>query len=216
MEYAQITTNFKKLDVEKLRVSVKRIQRDLRLIPDLLPREYHPVKVTKPTGCDIPSGLPPNYNDYYEESYTDRFLCKKWNEYRTLMLITGDFLMRTGRFLYRGTSRPNVRETTALTRRIKEAVNGICASVAHYYDSSDTNSTRREEAEANSARMHTTIKTLDALNLMWPLHCAISTEFDATEAQQSWMKGVLNVHWLQHANTNAVALADASIQAFLF
>ncbi|RAO70193.1 uncharacterized protein BHQ10_006205 [Talaromyces amestolkiae] len=124
VEDAQNTTSFKKLEVEKLRVSVKRIQRDLHLIPNLLPKEFHPVKIPQITGCDIPSGLPPTYIGYYAESYIDSFLCTKWNEYRALMLIIGDFLLRTGRFLYSGTTRPNVRESTALTRTIREAVEG--------------------------------------------------------------------------------------------
>lgn len=209
---AQNTTTFKKLDVEKLRVSVKCIQRDLRLIPDLLPKDYHPVKVTKSTGCDIPSDLPPTYTGYYEESYRDSFLCTKWNEYRTLILITGDFLLRASRFLYAGTSRPNVRETTGLTRMMKEAADGICASVAYYYDFSETNSTRREETEADSAWTHTTMKTLDALNLMWPLHCAIATESGANEAQRSWMKRVLMYIGCDMRIFKAVALADVSTQ----
>jgi hypothetical protein len=207
-----ITTNFKNLDVEKLRVSVRRIQRDLRLIPDLLPREYHPVKVTKSTGCDIPSDLPLTYTGYYEESYTDSFLCTKWNEYRTLILITGDFLLRTGRFLYAGTSRPNVRETTGLTRMTKEAGDGICVSVAYYYDSSVTKSTGREETEADSAWMHSTMKTLDTLNLMWPLHCAMTIGSGATEAQRSWMKGVLMYVGCDMRIPKAVALVDVCTQ----
>lgn len=204
------STKFKKLDVEKLRVSVKRIQRDLHLISDLLPKEYHPVKITKATGCDIPSGLPPTYIGYHAESYPDNFLCTKWNEYRTLVLITGDFLLKAGRFLYSGTSRPNARESIALARMMKEAVDGICASVAYYHDSSKTNSATRGETDAGSAWMYTTMKTLDALNLMWPLHCAIATDSGATKAQQQWMKEVLMYMGFNMRIPKAVALADTS------
>lgn len=209
-------TTFKKLDVEKLRVSVKRIQRDLRLIPDLLQREYHPVKVTKATGCDISSGLPPTYTGYHEESYTDSFLCMKWNEYRTLILITGDFLLRTGRFLYAGTSRPNARETTTLNRMMKLAADRICASVAYYINYSQKSSTTREEPDPDGAGMHTTMKTLNALNLMWPLHCAIATESGTTEAQREWMKGALMYIGWNMRIPKAVALADTSIEAFTY
>ncbi|KAF3397391.1 hypothetical protein DPV78_007566 [Talaromyces pinophilus] len=211
------TTTFKKLDVEKLRVSVKRIQRDLRLIPDLLPREYHPVKVTKATGCDISSGLPPTYTGYHEESYTDSFLCMKWNEYRTLILITGDFLLRTGSFLYAGTSRPNVKETTGLIRMMKEAADGICASVAYYMNLSQKTITKREKEDFNGAWMNTaSMQTLDALNLMWPVHCAISTESGATVAQREWMKGALMYIGCNMRIPKAVALADTSIGAFTY
>lgn len=210
-------TTFKKLDVEKHRVSVKRIQRDLRLIPDLLPKEYHPVSVTKMTGCDPASDLPPAYTGYYEELHPDKFLCTKWNEYRTLILVTGDFLLRSGRFLYSGTSRPNARETTTLNRMMKEAVDGICASVAYCYDDSKIKITEREEAEADSAWVHTTsMKTLDALNLMWPLHCAIAMESGATEAQRDWMKKVLVDMGCRMRIPKAVALADTSVHEFTY
>jgi hypothetical protein len=210
--FAQNTTTFKKLEVEKLRVSVKRIQRDLRLIPDLLPKEYHPTKMTKRVGCDSPSVLPPTFNGYYEESYSDSFLCTKWNEYRSLILITGDFLLRTGRFLYKGTSRPNARETTALNRMMKEAADGICASVAHYHDDSNLMITKREEAEAESTCIYTSIKTLDALNLMWPLHSAIATESGATEAQRDWMREVLLYLGCRMRIPKAIALAETHTQ----
>lgn len=218
VEDAQNTTPFKKLEVEKLRVSVKRIQRDLHLIPNLLPKEFHPVKIPQITGCAIPSGLPPTYIGYYAESYIDSFLCTKWNEYRALMLMIGDFLLRTGRFLYSGTTRPNVRESTALTRTIREAVEGICASVAYYHGSSKTSSAIRErgEIDADSAWMHPSMKTLDALSLMWPLHCAISTESGATKAQREWMKEVLIYIGWNMRIPKAMALAHTGVQELTY
>ncbi|EEA20960.1 hypothetical protein EYB25_008438 [Talaromyces marneffei] len=207
----------KKIDVEKLRVSVKRIQRDLRLITNLLPKKYHPVMIPKTTGCDIASGLPSTCNGYYGESYPDNFLCTRWNEYRTLILITGDFLLKTGRFLYAGTSRPNGRETTTLTRMMKEAIDGIYASVAYLYDDSKMRITGQKEADVDSAWINTSsMKTLDALNLMWPLHCAVAMEFGATKAQRDWMKKVLQYMGCKMRIPKAMSLADTPIQAFTY
>ncbi|EED20529.1 hypothetical protein TSTA_037490 [Talaromyces stipitatus ATCC 10500] len=95
IDYTRNMMSFKKLDVEKLRVSIKRMQRDLRLVNDLIPKKHHPVKINA-TGCHCPSDLPPSYNGYYEESYSDSLICTKWNEYRTLILRIGDFQLRTG------------------------------------------------------------------------------------------------------------------------
>lgn len=211
---AQLTMHFKKLDVEKVRVSVKRIQRGLCLFPDLIPKEYHPIRMINSIGCDFPTALSPTYIGYYEDSYPDTFLCTKWNEYRSLLLITGDFLLRTGRFLYAGMRRSNARETTGLARMMKEAADGICASVPSYCTKY---SARREEADVENAWKHTTpMKTLDALNLMWPVHCAIATESGATEAQRGWMKELLLFMGCNMRIPKAMALADTHMQAFTY
>jgi hypothetical protein len=65
-------TCFRKLDVEKLRVAVKQIQRELRLVRELVPKEYHPARVSKAhsswsSGLD----LPPFFDGYYEEIYSN-------------------------------------------------------------------------------------------------------------------------------------------------
>lgn len=247
--------SFKKLDVEKLRVSVKLIQRDLRIITELVPKEYRPVRMSTEAVYGSDSGLPSYYSGYYGESYSNGkfpanprtskkmylfakshlnlvadFVCAKWNEYRTMLLITCDFLLKAAQFLYSGTSRPNARESTMQSRMVKEAVDGICASVAFYYAQPQPRAVRSsgsqnpaillsEQGEGEneytnigkdySSYMAIPMTTMSALNLMWPLHCAIGVEYVTPEPQRDWMKHVLYYTGAQMRIPKAMALVSS-------
>ncbi|OKL57245.1 hypothetical protein UA08_07621 [Talaromyces atroroseus] len=208
--------------VEKLRVSVKQIQRDILLVRESVPKEYHPARVSKAhSSWSSASDLPPYYRGYYEEVYSNNLLCAKWNEYRTMLLITSDFMLRSGHFLYSGTSRSNTREATALSRTMEEAVDGICASVAYYYDYSRANNIKRVTiASPNDAGKRDLVPlsmtTMDALALTWSLHCAIAMRHVIAEDQRDWMKQVLYYTGSQMRIPKAMALASASAEGFSY
>jgi hypothetical protein len=101
---------------------------------------------------------------------------------------------------------------------MKEAVDGICASVAYYYDYSRTNITKSSTASlpkpiergsiAEQDSISLSMSTMDALALTWSLHCAIAMRHVVAEDQREWMAQVLHYAGSRMRIPKAMALVS--------
>lgn len=127
----------RKLDVQKLRVSLKQVHGDILLIPSKL----------RLFSSDSASALQ--------------------NEYRTIVIVAASLMIDSGIFIQSNESYNATREYAKLSRSIKEAVDGICASFAHLLsDKAESTASIMEVTKSSGAL------TIDALLAMWPLFSA--------------------------------------------
>ncbi|KAM0262595.1 hypothetical protein ACHAQJ_001640 [Trichoderma viride] len=170
----------RKLDMQKLRVSMKQIRKHLNLFPIILRDSVYP------TMAAIGLGRSPNANqtDKIPQSILAGIdlLMMKWNDFRTLQIMTAAVLLKIGSFLYPDESYRRTREFTVLSNIIQEAVDGIRSSIAYY--------TGLPSKAASDLSETSAIKTIQALMLMWPLSCA-SIAPGLAEHQRNWLREVL-------------------------
>lgn len=93
----------RKIDMQKLRISLKQVYGDILLIPS-------------------------HFCGYASD--TARAL---QNEHRTMLIVAANLLIESGEFLQSTKSYRATREYSKLSRSIEEAANGICASFEHLF-----------------------------------------------------------------------------------
>ncbi|KAL7914384.1 hypothetical protein GGI35DRAFT_240588 [Trichoderma velutinum] len=163
----------RKLDMQKLRVSIKYIHKQLCLFPIIL-REA----VYSTTGA-IDLERPRSSNQRVTES---QLFIVLWNDFYTLQIITSTMLLNIGSVLYPDAVYRCKRESTVLSTVIQEAVSRIC-SITTYYTG------LHPQVSPDCFEMPV-IKTAHALLLIWPLSCALIAP-DVTDQQQNWIQKVL-------------------------
>ncbi|KAK0755659.1 hypothetical protein N5P37_011790 [Trichoderma harzianum] len=179
----------RKLDMQKLRVSIKYVQKQLDLFPMIL-REtvYSKIAVI---GIDRPrSG-----NQTVNES---QFFVTLWNDFYTLRIITSTMLLNIGSVVYPNAVYSCKREFTVLSSMIQEAVSRICSITAYYIGS-------YPQATLDCFEMPV-MKTTQALTLIWPLSSVLIAP-DLTDQQQNWVKNVLRSIGEQCTIPKALSLA---------
>ncbi|KAF2005324.1 hypothetical protein P154DRAFT_518836 [Amniculicola lignicola CBS 123094] len=92
----------RKLDVQKLRVALKQVERDIASIPLLL------------------------------LSHTPDFINSKQQEYRAVFIIVASLLIATGELLHSITIYRNMQDYKRLSRLLRDAVDSISASIASF------------------------------------------------------------------------------------
>ena len=108
----------------------------------------------------------------------------QWNLYRTIFIICGHFLLRSGRFLQPGQEHGTLK-FKELLQITAEAATGICASVPFFLSNSDIRSHQQLPHVA-----HRSVKTLHFLLLVWPLYVAVHAP-DIPELQREWIRTTL-------------------------
>jgi hypothetical protein len=146
----------RKLDIRKLRVSLKQVHRDIALIPSMLPLEASGVSVLK------------------------------WNEYRTVLIISESLLLQSGQFIQPIEKYRKTREFISLSSSIQEAVNGICGSFSSLFPTKSGNCARTGQP-VEFGHMKRLTKTLQVI---WPLYSALKAP-GITASQQNWIKNAL-------------------------
>ncbi|KAF2736015.1 hypothetical protein EJ04DRAFT_562785 [Polyplosphaeria fusca] len=140
----------RKLDIQKTRVSLKRVQRDISTVPSLLLATLRPDSIALQ------------------------------NEYRTIVVVLAYLLLQCGAKLQPTSSYEETREFQNLARVAREAVDGICASVACALAYPRERAFQRFDFR----------DCFTALSMIWPLTAALKgTGIDGE--RQEWIRGAL-------------------------
>lgn len=108
----------RQLDVKKVELAIKRLQRDLRVIRPML-------------------------NNCAGDKNIEGFLAFRWNQYRTLNIIIARILIRSKELLNSSNGYRDSKEFTILLKAVQHEVDELCSSVqsdARYDGDSDTSS----------------------------------------------------------------------------
>jgi hypothetical protein len=177
----------RKLDARKLHIAVKKIFKNLWLVSAVLSPD------SSPSRPHLRPSLPPT--------------AAKQIEYRSLLIIMTDFLLKTGPVLH--SSGQNYRQTKEFTRFftvLQDSVDDICASVPAYFRPAGT--CPRELISPTLAP--DSAHTMEATKWIWPLYCA-SKAACSPPALRQWIQEVLWTIGEQSSLPRAMALVRHSV-----
>lgn len=188
----------RKLDMQKLQVSIKRIRKHLDLFPLVIGNRFGP------TMAHIGQSSISYGNQTDKESQNNftegklKVICNiltllldltsvdvfmsQWIQFYTLQIMTSAVLLKIGNSLLPQATYHSKREFKALSHAIREAADGICSITASCIGL--FSQTTPDVLEMSQ------IKTTRALLLIWPLFC-VSTAPGLTDRQKSWAREVL-------------------------
>lgn len=109
----------------------------------------------------------------------------QWNIFRTMTIICGLFLLRSGQFLDPDSGQIPSKKLKVLSQSVTEAIDGICASVPFFLSNGNLKS-----FQSFPFRDYRSVKTLHFLLLVWPLYVALQVPF-VPESKLEWMRNML-------------------------
>ncbi|KAL7920662.1 hypothetical protein ACQKWADRAFT_298115 [Trichoderma austrokoningii] len=190
----------RKLDMQKLQVSIKHIRKHLDLFPIIVGDSIRSILVPLGPGSSryVNQMGKGSHNDL-----TDDDITMQWIQFHTLQILTSAALLKIGGHLYPDATYHGRREFKALSHIIQEAAEGICyitASCIGLEVCSQTASYRFELSQ---------IRTKQSLMLIWPLFC-VSTAPALSDGQKSWARQVLWAIGEKLSIPKALSLARSS------
>ncbi|KAH8892694.1 hypothetical protein GQ53DRAFT_840571 [Thozetella sp. PMI_491] len=164
----------RKLDVQKLHVSTRQIEKNLNLVPVMLSSDPQPTMAAESIDtCLMYAGTGNRMNLLL----LNILVHARWNEWRALQITAATMQLKTGAFLHPGQENQNTKEFKQLHQAARKAAEGICdalaPSVLLYLEASST---------CSKPVMN---EVLEAITLLWPLYCAIGAP-DLAESQRDW------------------------------
>ncbi|UKZ68163.1 uncharacterized protein TrAtP1_009198 [Trichoderma atroviride] len=188
----------RKLDMQKLQVSMKRIRKHLDIFPLMICDRFSSTTVHIGQSGFYPVSQTDKRS---QNNFTDDAFMIQWIQFYTLQIMTSAVLLKIGSFLHPDATYQGKREFKALSHIIQEAGEGICSITASYIGL--CSQTARDRLEMSK------IKTTQAFLLIWPLFC-VSTAPGLTDGQQSWAREVLWAIGEQLSIPKALSLACSS------
>ncbi|KAF2153573.1 hypothetical protein K461DRAFT_142477 [Myriangium duriaei CBS 260.36] len=192
----------RKLDVQKLRIAIKRLHRDLSVFEAIVPTNAQPLRLsTMILSPDIqkqstfhPTAAHPTT---YVECFPDVFVATMWNAYRAMLILTGGFLIESGQFL-----NALSKESISLSQSVQEAANAICAYTTHFattpYPLYNVHIKTSDAARSDS---------INAIMLLWPIY-AVAKSKSILEPYQCWARDMLFELGKQAQIPKAMALSQ--------
>ncbi|KAJ5272270.1 hypothetical protein N7478_007395 [Penicillium angulare] len=151
----------RKIDVQKLRASVKQIQKNLNLFSKI---------------CPVAESDSVNHSS--RDELVNALLLIRWNDYHCLQLITADLLSSTGTFVS-SEGYKETREYHILSSTINEAREGICSAVPVILET--------EPAWMISQSQEPIKKPTRGLFVLWHLCCAIKGS-NISQPRHNWIR----------------------------
>ncbi|KAL9107858.1 MAG: hypothetical protein Q9227_007276 [Pyrenula ochraceoflavens] len=194
----------RKLDVQKLRALIKKINKELRLVSRALRAEKTTVSTSSPllsmsdTGAD--SGVIPSYHAYMLLKCLVVYEVNRLNILSAGLILSATFLMESGEYLDNGRDWQSKLEFRKLNSSVEVEIDKLCA----YTASSLGNQFATSAALSNLRDLP--IKSLDGLLFIWPLYVASKTPH-VTDWKRSWIKAALRDIGEKGRIPKAVALA---------
>ncbi|KAL9096086.1 MAG: hypothetical protein Q9165_001608 [Trypethelium subeluteriae] len=199
----------RRLDVLRLHNIIKRIYKDLNLLPSILPAgTKQNIAVQVSPACQDQGFRPSPSNKY--EIYTDIHVAYVWNIFRTMLIICGSFLLRSGRIIEPHKDPNDSKKTKDISQAVSDAVDGTCASVPFFL--LDGNLSRLQDSQYMSEY---SVRTLHGLLLLWPLYTALQVP-NIPDTQREWIKGMLNDIGMRARIPKAFALAQSTAEDFSY
>lgn len=206
----------RKLDLQKLQVSIKHIRKHLDLFPIMVGDRIcstmvsvglgspHSVnQMDKGSQSDVTDGEPKVVCNlliqWIGSNYFKDLFMMQWIQFYTLQVITSAALLKIGSLLYPDATYHGKREFKVLSHIIQEAAEGICSITASYIGL--CSQTPPDCLEMSH------MKTTQALMLIWPLFC-VSTAPTLTDGQKSWAREVLWAIGEQRSIPKALSLVS--------
>ena len=210
----QSATPPRKLDVQKLRVSVKGIYRELALLPAALSHEARPIRYANNSKIQLYklSQSAWFWTPKFYETYADgklhlqvcqmivsliyksglAYIASKWNNLRATSILSAMFLLRCGDYLSSNETYALKREHANLCRTIQESADGICASVKFFLNNSNGQQGNDDfrNPQCIDGMIPISIKVLSGLLLMWPLYIVSKAPY-ISDSQRWWVKSTL-------------------------
>ncbi|KAK9319888.1 hypothetical protein V1517DRAFT_26131 [Lipomyces orientalis] len=155
----------RKIDVQKLRASIRQIQKNLKFFPKVCPMaEFDIDKVSS------------------RDRLMNALLLVRWNDYHCLQLITADLLLTTGSFLYSCQGYEVTRESSILSGTIYEAAESICSAVPAILET--------EPIQMTDQSSESMKKPIRGLLVLWHLCCILKAP-KLSQFQQDWIRETL-------------------------
>ncbi|ETS77986.1 hypothetical protein PFICI_10048 [Pestalotiopsis fici W106-1] len=153
----------RKIDVQKIRVSIKKIYLDLELFPTMISKRKNvpTVEMLHDIGADVLKDIS----------------AIRLNEYRTLQIMTASFLLWSGDFLHPNDGYHNTKEFLNLRSAIEDAAKGIRSTIEAHISTLF--------AERGQHSQNTMEFFVRAAMLLFPLYCA-SRASCLDETQRKW------------------------------
>lgn len=206
----------RKLDLQKLQVSIKRIRKHLDLFPIVVGDSIRSSLVTLGRGSphcvnqvdkgprnDLTDGKLKVVCNFLVQSIGSDYLLDlfvvQWIQFYTLQVMTAAVLLKIGSFLYPDATYHGKREFRVLSHIIQEAAEGICSITTSYVGLCPQ--TARDGLEMPQ------MKTTQALMVIWPLFC-VSAAPGLAERQKSWAREALWVLGEQCSIPKALSLVS--------
>ncbi|KZF25885.1 hypothetical protein L228DRAFT_279153 [Xylona heveae TC161] len=155
----------RKLDVQKLRASIKHIQRNLNLFP----------KICQSLNFDIAEM-------HIDDILGNHLLLARVNDYHCLQIITSDLLVETGRYVYSNGSFEKSKEYSILYGIIHQATRSIRAAVPGVL--------HRTAAQTQDYDNRPMKPLISGLLVVWPLCCCYKAS-ELSLSQQDWIRDTL-------------------------
>ncbi|KAL7895466.1 hypothetical protein HDV64DRAFT_94759 [Trichoderma sp. TUCIM 5745] len=184
----------RKLDMQKLQVSIKRIRKHLELFSLMVGDRLGPTMANiGQSSQQMERGS--------QNTVADELFMMQWVQFYTLQVMTSAILLKIGEILHPEATYYGKREFTVLSHIIQEAADGICSITASFVGPCSRTATDRLEMPQTRATQ--------ALLLIWPLFC-VSTAPGLTDGQRCWAREVLWAIGEQHSIPKALSLACSS------
>jgi hypothetical protein len=171
----------RKLDVQKLRASIKYIQRNLKLFPQICPKAEMDISKVAPGERLTNVRLFSVENHSVLTLLHQALLLVRWNDYRCLQLITADLLLSTDSCVHSGENYRETRECSILSNVIHEA-ESICSAVPVILEAMPIQETGQP---SEGIRI-----PIGGFLVFWPLCCALKSP-KISQPNQKWNQDIL-------------------------
>jgi hypothetical protein len=172
----------RKLDVQKLRASIKHIQKNLKLFPQICPKAEMDIGKVAPGERLTNVRLISVENHSVLTLLHQALLLVRWNDYHCLQLITADLLLLTGSFVHSGENYRETRECSILSNVIHEAEESICSAVPVILEAMPIQETGQP---SEGIRIQ-----IGGFLVLWPLCCALKSP-KISQPNQNWNQDIL-------------------------